>query len=221
MSVSLSLAKSHEESLKRPGIASGPLPKNESNIRPTLYVFRHGQTYDNINRIFSGRREARLTPEGVKQCEELAEKLKNKRIDLGIYSNNIRARDTLKIALKYHPNVKKETTSTLLERDYGDLTGTSKLELNKKDPKLCQKYRRSWDFPPPNGESLKMVWDNRLKKFCQDLEKRIRKENIWVAVSCTGNTMRLIRKYFENLTIQQTLAIESPTAQDYASYVVK
>ena len=106
-------------------------------------------------------------------------------------------------------------------RDYGDLTGKSKIELNKQDPKLCQKYRRSWSFPPPNGESLKMVWDNRLKQFCKDLEGRIKRDKINVAVSCTGNTMRLIRMYFEKLSVEEMLAIESPTAQDYAAYLIK
>lgn len=218
------IAKGHGDSLKHPGMANTPLPKNEAQDPPvdgnTLFVFRHGQTDDNINRIFSGMREAQLTPVGIKQAEQLAEKLRGKKIDVGIYSNNIRARDTLNLALKYHPDVKKENTNTLLERDYGDLTGKSKIELNEEDPELCQKYRRSWDFPPPNGESLKMVWDGRVKKFCEDIENRIREEKINVTVSCTGNTMRLIRMYFEDLSIDRMLSIESPTAQDYAAYLI-
>ena len=152
---------------------------------------------------------------------ELALRMKDKKIDLGIYSNLSRAKDTLDLVLEYHPDTPKEASDTLLERDYGDLTNTSKADLNKKDPELTQKYRRSWDFPPPNGESLKMVWDGRVNKFCEDIEIRIREQKINVAVSCTNNTMRLIRMYFEKLTIEEMLSIENPTAQDYAAYVIR
>lgn len=215
------VAKGHEASLKSPGLVQGPpLPKEESATHPTLYLFRHGLTHHNKNKIFCGRTDSKLTAEGIKQAEELAEKLKDKQIDLGIYSDLSRAKDTLDIVFKYHPNTPKTPNSLILERDYGDLTNTSKAELNKRDPELTQKYRRSWDFPPPNGESLKMVWENRLKQFCEDLEKRMRKEKIHVAVSCTNNTMRLIRMYFEKLSVDEMLSIENPTGKDYAAYVI-
>jgi len=214
--------ESAQKSLNHPGLATKPLPKaDESTGDPILYVFRHGETEDNKNRIFSGRRDSPLTVEGVRQAQILAEKLKDKRIDLGIYSDLTRAKDTLKEVLKFHPKTKVEASKLLLERDYGELTGTSKLELNKKDPELCLKYRRSWDYPPPGGESLKMVWENRIKKFCEDLEKRMKKEKINVAVSCTNNTMRLIRMYFEKLSIKEMLELENPLATDYASYTIR
>lgn len=219
------VAQGHEESLNNPGVASEPLPKTEAQNPPkdgnTLFVFRHGQTHHNINKIFCGRADSKLTDVGIKQVKELAERMKEKRIDLGIYSNLSRAQDTLEIVLTYHPGTPTEASDTLLERDYGDLTNTSKAELNKQNPKLTQKYRRSWDFPPPNGESLKMVWEGRVGKFCTDIEQRIRSEKVNVAVSCTNNTMRLIRMYFEKLSIDEMLEIENPTAQDYAAYLIK
>jgi len=213
--------KSAQASLEHPGLATKPLPKaDESTGDPILYVFRHGETEDNKNRIFSGRRDSPLTAEGIKQAQILARKLKDKRIDLAIYSNLRRARDTLDEVLKFHPETKVEASELLLERDYGQLTGMSKLELNERDPELCLKYRRSWDFPPPGGESLKMVWENRVKKFCQNLEERMRREKINVAVSCTNNTMRLIRMYFEKLSIKEMLELENPLGTDYASYII-
>lgn len=214
--------ESAQKSLETPGLASTPLPKADESAsgRPILYLFRHGETEDNKNRTFSGRHDSPLTTEGIKQAQVLAEILKDKKIDLAIYSNLRRAKDTLDEVLKFHSETKTEASELLLERDYGELTGMSKLELNEKDPELCLKYRRSWDFPPPNGESLKMVWENRVKKFCQDLEKRIRSEKINVAISCTNNTMRLIRMYFEKLSIKQTLELENPLAQDYTSYLI-
>lgn len=216
------IAAGHAASLKQPGHVQGPpLPKDESPTLPTLYVFRHGLTEHNVKRIFCGRVDSPLTKEGIKQAEELAVKLKNQRIDLGIYSNLSRAKDTLYIALKNHPNAKKEPSDLILERDYGDLTGKSKADLNKLDPNLTQKYRRSWDFPPPNGESLKMVWENRVQKFCQQLAERMRRDKINVAVSCTNNTMRLIRMYFERLSVKKMLSIENPTGKDFASYIIQ
>ena len=217
--------ESAQKSLETPGLAGKPLPKADEIITgPILYLFRHGETEDNKNRIFSGRRNSPLTSRGIEQAEELAEKLKDKKIDLAIFSDIApgpdRAEDTLDIVLKYHSETKKEPAEFLFERDYGELTGTSKLELNEKDPELCLKYRRSWDFPPPGGESIKAAWEGRVKKFCQDLEKKMRQEKINVAISCTNNTMRLIRMYFEKLSVKQMLELENPLAQDYASYTV-
>lgn len=212
--------KSAQRSLEHPGQAAGPLPKEESDTAPALYLFRHGETADNKNRVFSGRRDTPLTINGIKQAQILAEKLKAKKIDVAIYSDLSRAKNTLEEVLKSHPEAKIESSKDILERDYGKLAGTSKWELNERDPELCLKYRRSWDFPPPGGESLKMVWENRVRGFCENLEKRMRKENINVAVSCTNNTMRLIRMYFEDLSIEQMLELENPLAQDYAAYVI-
>lgn len=219
------IKKAAIESLKKPGSAKKPLPKKESDKYSTLYVFRHTETNDNFNRVFSGRRNSRLTPKGIRQAKELAKLLKDKKIDIAIFSDiakgkSDRAERTLEEVLKYHPETKKEAAKFLVERDYGALTGTSKLKLSKKNPELCLKYRRSWDYPPPNGESLQMVWKNRLQKFCQDLEKKMRREKINIAISCTNNTMRLIRMYFEGLSIEETLIIENPFS-DYAAYAVK
>ncbi len=225
--VTVASLESAQKSLAHPGLATKPLPKADESASggPTLYLFRHGETEDNKNRIFSGRRNSLLTPEGIEQAKVLAEKLKDKKIDLAVFSDiaegkSDRAERTLEEVLKYYPGTKKEAAKLLVERDYGRLTGTSKTELNKKDPELCLQYRRSWDFPPPGGESLKMVWENRLKKFCQNLEERMKKEKINVAISCTNNTMRLIRMHFENLSIEQMLELENPLGQDYASYLI-
>lgn len=212
-------------SLEKPGGRKRPLPKKESKKYSTLYVFRHTETHDNIRRIFSGRRNSTLTPKGIKQAKELAKILKHKKIDVAIFSDiakgkSDRAEHTLEEVLKYHPQTKKEAAKLLVERDYGNLTGTSKLKLMKKDFRKAILYRRAYDFPPPGGESLKMVWENRLKKFCQDLEKRMIREQINVVISCTNNTMRLIRMYFEELSIGQMLILENPFT-DYAAYVIQ
>lgn len=207
-------------SLQHPGGAAHKLPKQEPKKYPVLYIFRHGETYDNRRRVFSGRRDSKLTEEGIRQTQILTKKLKNKKIDLGISPDLSRCKKTLKIVFRHHPRAKIQIEPRLLERSYGQLTGRSKDKLTRENLYLGIKYRRAYDFPPPGGESFKMV-QQRIFPFCQDLQKRMKKEKINVAVSCTNNTMRLIRMFFEKLSVAEMQTLENPLGQDYASYVIQ
>lgn len=80
-------------------------------------------------------------------------------------------------------------------------------------------WRRSWDVPPPGGESLKQVWEKRVKPFCQWLKKEMKVKKINVAYCGTNNTLRLLRMYFEKTPIEKTLTFEIPY-DDYASYSI-
>lgn len=206
-------------SLEKPGGRKKPLPKKESDRYSTIYVFRHTETYDNFRRIFSGCRQSRLTPAGVNQAEVLARKLKNRKIDLFISPPLIRCKQTIKPIRKHHRGIKLSIEKLLKERDYGRLTGKSKLRLMKQEPKRAILYRRSYDYPPPGGESIKTVQQKRVFPFCKKLEKKLLKEKINVAICCTNNTMRLIRMYFEGLSIEEMLTLENPFA-DYSAYIV-
>lgn len=214
------IQKANEDSIKHPGKSSADLPKSESKKDPEIYVFRHGQTTDNINRVFSGWRDAKLTETGIKQAEELAEALKDKHIDLCITSPQSRAKDTAKIALKYHKDILFEEDPRVMERNYGVLQGKSKEKLMRESPELTTQYRRGYDTPPPKGESIKMVED-RVFPFCDAVVERVKKNNINIAISCHGNSMRAIRRYFENLSVAEELTVENPLAQTYAQYVIK
>ncbi|MFH0832508.1 MAG: histidine phosphatase family protein [Candidatus Aenigmatarchaeota archaeon] len=219
MTVDKKIMESAVLSLKKPG-KSPALPKEESKTEPVIYVFRHGETYDNRRRIFSGWRQSGLTPQGIKQAEELARKLKNKRIDLAIQSRLIRSRETLKIVLKYHPKTRIEKDDRIIERNYGNLNGRSKIKMMRENPELMAKYRRGYNFPPPHGESVKMV-EKRVFPFCKDLVKRVKKEKIDVAISAHSNSMRVIRRFFERMSVEQMLTHENPLGKDYASYVIR
>ncbi|MFH1601853.1 MAG: histidine phosphatase family protein [Candidatus Shapirobacteria bacterium] len=206
------------KSIIEPGKSNSPLPKKESPNRPEIYLFRHGESKDNFLRVFSGWRDSRLTTLGKKQAQELASKLKNKQIDVCITSSLSRSKETARIALK-SKKVKYEVDDRIIERNYGDLTGKNKVKLMKKDLIGAVKYRRFYDFPPPNGESLKDV-QKRVFPFCQDLVKRIRKTGENIAISAHGNSMKIARLYFEKLSIGEVLVQENPLARDYAEYVV-
>jgi len=204
-------------SLENPG-SGAKMPKTKKGEKPILYIFRHTQTVDNLNRVFTGcYRNPKLTKKGEKQAKELAEKLKNKKIDLFLSPPLLRCQQTLAPLRQYFPKVPYLQKEEIVERDYGDLTGKNKLEIMKINPEKAVLWRRSWDVAPPNGESIKQVWEGRLKKIILALEKQMRQEKINVAYSGTNNTIRLIRMYFEKLSIEEMLTIENPYA-DYASY---
>ena len=77
---------------------------------------------------------------------------------------------------------------------------------------------RSYNHPPKNGESIKMVED-RVKAFIKDLLAKIKKEKVNVAISAHGNSMRPFRRYFEKLSIKEMMELENPW-DDYFEYGV-
>lgn len=203
--------------------APPPLPKEESDEFPTLYVFRHGQTKDNADMLFSGWRDVGLTKKGEKQAEMLQDQLKNKKIDMLYTSDLIRAIKTMEIAIiknESAKNLKIHKDPRIKERSYGDWQGTSKLEKHLEGPEALMNIRRGYDTAPPNGESLKMTVE-RVKEFLDELLPKMKKENINVAISCHGNSIRGIRQYFESLSEEETAALETPLGKDYAAYVIK
>lgn len=199
-----------------------PLPKNESNTLPTMYIFRHGQTEDNANFVFSGWRDSELTDKGREQALILAEKLVNKKVDMLISSPQKRAIQTMELAVSLNQKAKNleiHMDRRIMERSYGDYQGQSKLELQLNNPEFAKKVRRSYDYVPPNGESLEMVCQ-RVEKFCKEIIPLMKEHKINIFVSCHGNSIRGFRKYFENLSPQKTAEIETPLGQDYAAYIV-
>lgn len=200
-----------------------PLPKEESKDHSTIYVFRHGQSEDNKQFIFSGWRDAPLTETGKKQAEALITKFKNIKFGILISSPQVRATETLKIALSKNESAKNleiKIDERIKERSYGDLQGQSKLEAFLKDPDGLKNIRRTWDGTPPNGESIEMVY-KRVSDFCDELVPQIKGKNINVAVSCHGNSIRCFRGYFEKLSHKRIASVETPLGQDYAAYTIK
>ncbi len=199
------------------------LPKEESDIYPTLFIFRHGQSEDNADFIFSGWRDPGLTEDGREKAHELAEKLKDKKIQMLISSPQKRAVETMEIAIsknKYARGLPIIVDERIKERSYGELQGKSKLLAQLEDPNLLEMERRSFKFVLPNGESIEMVC-KRVADFCNDIIPKIKETGINVAISCHGNSIRGFRRYFENLSDEQTASIETPLAKDYAAYVIK
>lgn len=185
-----------------------------------LFVFRHAETIDNSNGVFSGWRDPDLTPKGLLQAQEVAQQLKLEKINYAFTSHLLRAKRTLEIVLKPHLNVPVFTEDRLIERCYGMLQGKSKVEIETEKPEWFVKVHRGYDFSPPDGESLKMV-ESRTLPFIMQLEEWLRENPGNVAISCHGNSMRPIRRVFEHLSLNQMLQLENrqDQAKEYALHI--
>jgi 2,3-bisphosphoglycerate-dependent phosphoglycerate mutase len=186
-----------------------------------IYLFRHGQTYFNRDKRFTGWKDSKLTPLGVQQARRIAEKLRNKRIDVAFQTRRSRSKDTLRIVLKYHSECKAVITNDkMIERNYGKLSGQyHRIVIKKYGQKQFDIWHRSYDVPPPGGESIKMV-EKRVLSFIKELLAFMKREKVSVAVAAHGNSIRPFRRYFEHLTIQQMTRLENPW-DNYFDYVVE
>jgi len=185
-----------------------------------LFVFRHAETFDNYHGIFSGWRDSDLTSKGHAQAQKIAEQLRRDRIDYAFTSHLKRARKTLEIVLEAHSPVPVFIDDRLIERCYGLLQGKSKRKAKMERPIWLAKVHRGYDFSPPEGESLKMV-EKRTLSFLVQLEEWLGQHSGNVAISCHGNSLRPIRRVFEQLSFNQMLKIETPQdkAMTYALHV--
>jgi 2,3-bisphosphoglycerate-dependent phosphoglycerate mutase len=188
---------------------------------PTIYLFRHAQTFFNKEHVFTGWRDSKITPFGKVQSKVISRKLEDKGIDVAICTSLSRSRDTLTEVLKRHPECRAVfVDDRMIERSYGKLQGVSHAKYEQShSAKELHAIRRKYDYPPPGGESIKMV-EKRVKAFIRDLIPYMKKNKVNVAISAHGNSMRPFRRYFEKLTIKQMMALENPW-DGYFEYRIK
>ena len=211
----------NQKKIKKDKKTSRNLKDTKKGTTLHIYIFRHGQSYYNKHHIFTGWKDSKLTPRGIRDARQVARKLKDKRIDIVFCSHLSRSKDTLKEVLRYHPKCKKVIVDDrIIERSYGDLAGKSKDKYARTyGEEALHKVRRSYLTIPPNGENIKMV-EKRVNSFIHDLIKLMKKEKVNVAISAHGNSMRPLRKYFEKLTIKEMMKLENPW-DDYFEYKIK
>lgn len=185
-----------------------------------IYLFRHGQTHFNRRRMFTGWKDVDWTKKGAMNALKTAKKLKNKRIDVVFHTRLKRSLHTLNTVLKYHPECFLGLIDDrMIERCYGELQGRSHEKfIREHGQELFDKYHRAYDFPPPKGESLRMI-EKRVLSFIRDLLAFMRKFRVNVAISAHGNSMRPFRRYFEKASIAEMLKWEIPY-DDYFGYSV-
>lgn len=88
----------------------------------TLYLARHGQTVENLSRIFQWHLPGTLTEEGKKQAMDLGESLRNIALDAVVSSDLQRVVDTVQLAVGDRQLPWQQTT-LLREIDWGPWTG--------------------------------------------------------------------------------------------------
>ena len=88
----------------------------------TLYLARHGETYDNERQIMQGQTPGELNDNGIRQAEELSLQLADVPFDAVVASDLWRSVQTARIVAQPHA-LEVVTTPLLRERDWGSFTG--------------------------------------------------------------------------------------------------
>jgi len=178
-------------------------------MNTTIYAFRHTESRHNKEHLFTGTIDTELTEDGIRKMEEIAESFRDIPIDIAFTSPLHRTKECLRILLEHHPETAVIEDERLRERDYGKLAGLNKDEYARKYPDLFPIYHRSYETPPPGGESLRDV-ELRVNGFIEDMMETIRRKRPKTVVIAThGNSIRPIRKRFENLTPEEMISIET------------
>lgn len=180
-----------------------------------LVLVRHGESEWNKLNLFTGWKDPGLSAKGVEEARTAGRLLKAEgyKFDVAYTSSLSRAQQTLDIMLQELGQTGLETheDQRLNERDYGDLSGLNKDEARKKwGEKQVHIWRRSFDVPPPGGESLKDTAARVLPyydaKILPELEAG---RNVLVAAH--GNSLRALIMKLEGLTGEEIVARELAT----------
>lgn len=181
----------------------------------TLVLVRHGQSEWNLKNLFTGWRDPDLTELGVQEATAGAKALADYGIkfDIAFTSDLTRAQKTCKIILDGvgQPNLETIKNQALNERDYGDLSGLNKDDARAKwGEEQVHIWRRSYDVPPPGGESLKdtgaRVWPYYMTEI---LPRVLRGEKVLVAAH--GNSLRSLLMVLDRLDSTKILGVNLAT----------
>jgi len=170
-----------------------------------LILIRHGQSVYNLQNRFTGWKDVDLTDKGIQEAKNASKLLKDYNINVAYTSKLKRAQNTLNIILD-HLDLKIPVTEDirLNERNYGNLVNQNKAEASLKyGADQVQLWRRSYDIPPPEGESLKDTYDRCIPYF-----KTILNVDKNIIISAHGNSIRAIVKYLLDISEEDILKTE-------------
>ncbi len=180
-----------------------------------LVLVRHGQSEWNLKNLFTGWRDVGLTEKGVAEAHAAGKALKAAGLQFDVAYTSVlsRAEETCRIMLQELGQADLPTIrdAALNERDYGELTG-----LNKDDARArfgeeqVHIWRRSFDVPPPGGESLKDTAARTLPYFHTEILPRVTAGER-VLVAAHGNSLRSIIMDLEGLSGEEIVARELAT----------
>ncbi len=180
-----------------------------------LVLVRHGQSEWNALNLFTGWKDPGLTDQGRQEANQAGQLIQSLNLDFDVMFTSalVRAQLTgdiiLNIIKQTHiPTIKNQA---LNERNYGDLAGLNKDDARAKwGAEQVQIWRRSYDTPPPGGESLKDTGERVMPYFNQEILPLIKKgQNI--LISAHGNSLRSMIKFLDNISDTEIVKLEVPT----------
>ena len=186
-----------------------------------LILLRHGQSQWNLENKFTGWKNVPLTVKGEMEAKKAGELFKKNKIHIDYIFSSVleRANKTAEIAIKEanltnlieNDKLIMTLNEKLNERDYGDLVGLNKKETAERFGKeQVHIWRRSFDTPPPNGESLKNVVE-RVSPYFQDNIKPLLDQNKNILIVAHGNSLRAMMIELGMYKPEEISSIELPT----------
>ena len=182
-----------------------------------LVLVRHGQSIWNEKNLFTGWRDVGLTDKGVEEAKKAGLLLKeaNVNFDVMFTSSLERAKKSGYIILSCLDQriIEVVSDSALNERDYGELTGMNKDEARKNfGESQVQIWRRSYDMPPPGGESLKNTFERVLPYFNKYIHPRLSNGES-ILITAHGNSLRSLVKHLEEISEEKIVKLEIATGE--------
>ena len=179
-----------------------------------LILIRHGQSVWNAENRFTGWTDVELSERGVGEAEKAGDLLSEIRFGVVHTSGLIRAQRTAEIIMSRNTvsgKVPVMRDERLNERHYGDLQGLNKAETAEiHGAEQVHIWRRSFDVPPPGGESLKMNAERTIPYFEERIVPDL-KEGKNVLVSAHGNSLRSIVMHIESISPEEIVSLEIAT----------
>ena len=180
-----------------------------------LILVRHGQSEWNSKNLFTGWKDPGLTELGVREAKDAGKLIADKGIlfDLMYTSMLTRAQKTGDLILQEmrHPEITIIKNEALNERNYGSLAGLNKDDARKKwGDDQVHIWRRSFDIPPPDGESLKDTAERVLPYFKSEIMPKVI-EGSSILIAAHGNSLRSLIMELDSISSEEIVNLEIPT----------
>ena len=180
-----------------------------------LVLVRHGQSEWNAKNLFTGWKDPKLTDLGIQEAIKAGELLetRNLNFDLLFTSDLFRAQETGRLILEQinQKDIEIIQDQSLNERNYGDLAGLNKDEAREKwGEEQVHIWRRSFDVPPPGGESLKNTAERVLPYFEREIMPKVKK-GLNILVAAHGNSLRALVMHLEKISSEEIVKLEIAT----------
>ncbi len=184
-------------------------------MKRSLILVRHGQSEWNLKNLFTGWKDPDLTELGVEEAKKGGELLAARgfKFDVAYTSELIRAQRTCQFVLDAvkQPDLETIREQALNERDYGDLAGLNKDDARKKwGDEQVHVWRRSYDTPPPGGESLKDTGARVWPYYMTDILPRVLRGEC-VLVAAHGNSLRSLVMILDGLSQEEVTQLNIAT----------